>query len=376
MDGRERVCAALSPGGTPQIPAVIPYEGIYLRDHWAQLTARPWWVQYSLDAKESSAWRQDVAQAIHQDWFALPLGAARVDRAAISLHEHDGHACLLDARTGVTRRLTSPRVGGWPAGGVASVHPDRPPGTPDEVDAWIGAPIPVDRVLADGRADLPERILSSWGATLYPLGSVSAPLWRCYDMWGFEGMMLRVAGAPELVRHAVERYTAHALQAVCLYARIGALGVWIEDCMTDMVSPEAFRTLNLPYLRQITAQAQDVGLHSIYYYCGDPAGKWDLLLDTGADALALEESKKGFVIDIERVVERVGGQMALLGNLDALRLLPHADEAALRAEIARQIAAGRRNESRFIMSLGSPVTPETSAERVRHYCDLVHELGR
>ena len=47
----------------------------------------------------------------------------------------------------------------------------------------------------------------------------------------------------------------------------------------------------------------------------------------------------------------------------------------LRAEIARQIAAGRRNGSRFIMSLGSPVTPRTPVDRVRLYCDLARELG-
>ena len=40
--------------------------------------------------------------------------------------------------------------------------------------------------------------------------------------------------------------------------------------------------------------------------------------------------------------------------------------------LARQIAAGRRNANRFVMSLGSPVTPSTSVSRVRRYCDLVH----
>ncbi|HUT20380.1 MAG TPA: uroporphyrinogen decarboxylase family protein [Anaerolineae bacterium] len=376
MNGRERVCAAFSAEGTPEIAAVIPYEGIYVRDHWSQLTPRPWWAQYAPSVEEQSAWRRDVARAVGQDWFDLPIGASRKDRAASSLQERAGRIYLVDARTGAARQLSPPSVGGWPRGGVASVHPAHPPQTPDEVDAYIGMPAPVDGVLSSGGADLPRRILSSWGASLYPVGYVPAPLWRCYEMWGFEGMMLRVARHPALVQHAVKQYTAHALQQVQLYAQVGALGLWIEDCMTDMVSPQAFRSLNLPYLQRITAEARHHGLHSIYYYCGDPGGKWELLLDTGADALALEESKKGFAIDVEEVVERVGGRMAVLGNLDAIRLLPHVDEEVLRAEIARQIAAGRRNGSRFIMSLGSPVTPQTSAERVRQYCELVHELGR
>ena len=37
--------------------------------------------------------------------------------------------------------------------------------------------------------------------------------------------------------------------------------------------------------------------------------------------------------------------------------------------------AGRKNGGRFVMSLGSPVTPETPVARVRLYTDLVHELG-
>jgi uroporphyrinogen-III decarboxylase len=155
----------------------------------------------------------------------------------------------------------------------------------------------------------------------------------------------------------------------------GTAGIWIEECMTDMVSPRAFESLHLPHLRTIVAEIRAAGMKSIYYYCGDPAGKWDLLFAAGADALSLEESKKGFTIEIGEVVERAGGRCAVLGNLDAIGLLPNGTEAQLRAELQRQIEAGRRSGGRFVMSLGSPVTPGTTVERVRRYCDMVHELS-
>ncbi len=97
----------------------------------------------------------------------------------------------------------------------------------------------------------------------------------------------------------------------------------------------------------------------------------DVVHEKRKDALSLEESKKGFTIDIAEVAESVRGRCALLGNLDAIRLLPEGSEQELRAEIARQAAAGRRNGGRFVMSLGSPVTPGTSPERVRRYCAMV-----
>jgi uroporphyrinogen-III decarboxylase len=59
-----------------------------------------------------------------------------------------------------------------------------------------------------------------------------------------------------------------------------------------------------------------------------------------------------------------------------MSLLEHGSEPELRAEIERQIRAGRRNGSRFVMSIGSPVTPGTSIERVRTYCSMARDLGR
>jgi uroporphyrinogen-III decarboxylase len=249
--------------------------------------------------------------------------------------------------------------------------------TPEALEALIPVPAPFDRsrYIADGRADLAAQMLSTFGE-VYPFCHVPSPLWLCYGLWGFEGMMSMIATRPDLVRYACKRFLARSVRAVHEAAALGAAGVWIEECLTDMISPEAFAQLNLPCVRDLVDEIRALGLQSIYYYCGDPAGKWELLLDAQADALSLEESKKGFVIDIAEVAERTRGRCALLGNLDAIDLLPNGTERQLRAEITRQIAAGRRNDSRFVMSLGSPVTPGTPVERVRLYCDLVHELGK
>lgn len=151
----------------------------------------------------------------------------------------------------------------------------------------------------------------------------------------------------------------------------GAAGMWIEDCMTDMISPAAFESLNVRSLVPLVEEIRSLGMKSIHYFCGNPTGKWELILSIGADAIGLEESKKGYAIDIEDVVERVQGRATVPGNLDATGVLHDGSEAQLRAEVA----AGRWNGSRFIMSLGSPVTPATPVDRVRRYCDLVRELG-
>jgi len=376
MNGRDRIQAALSPEGTPEIPAVICYESLFVRDHWPELSAEPWWVPMVPDLERQVAWRRQVAEQIRQDWYELPVGPGHRERTHVSIQERGGTVYKVDRRTGRAWVLDPPTVGGWPRQALASVHPFNPPQTLEEVDEWMSGQGAPEGMLLDGGADLAGRILAGWGATLFPMAYVAGPLWPCYGIWGFEGMMTLIAERPDLVRHAVVSSTERAVRSVRAAAQLGALGIWIEDCLTDMISPQHFAALNLPFLQQLTDEIRACGMYSIHYFCGDPSGKWELLLDTGADALSLEESKKRFVIDIEDVVERVGGRMAVLGNLDAVHLLEHGTEEALRAETARQVSAGRRNRSRFIMSLGSPVTPGTSVARVRLYCDLAHELGR
>ncbi|MGQ9683583.1 MAG: uroporphyrinogen decarboxylase family protein [Anaerolineae bacterium] len=374
MTGRERIEAAFAPEGTPEVAAVICYEDIFIRDHWQALTDAPWWQQFAPDVDTQLALHRQIAMRTGQDWITLPSCGTRAWRAQAALQVRPEGVFLVEQETGREQRLEEPPIGGGliPEGEFAATD------TIEQVDALIAPPpaFDVQRYVGEGRTDLAQAILAGFGAELYPIARVSSPLWSTYGLWGFGGMMSMIATSRDLVRHACERYLAWAVHGVAQAAALGARAVWIEECMLDMISPAAFAELNLPYLQRLIEAIRSHGMRSIYYPTGDPGRKWDLLLASGADALALEEGKKGFAIDIAQVVERVGGRCVVLGNLDAVGVLQDGSEQDLRAEIGRQLEAGRRNGARFVMSIGSPVTPDTPVQRVRLYCDLVHELGR
>ena len=192
-----------------------------------------------------------------------------------------------------------------------------------------------------------------------PVGLRAAPLWLTYHLWGFEGMMEMIATQPRLVMYACERFMAYGLHAIHEAAFQGAAGIWIEDCLTDMISERDFRALNVHFLRRLNDEIHQAGMQSIHYSCGNPAGKCGGIAGYWhRRAERWRKVRRGFRIDIAEVAERVNGRCALLGNLDAIHLLPDANEDTLKAEIARQMEAGRRNGCRFVMSIGSPVTPE------------------
>ncbi|NCO35446.1 MAG: hypothetical protein AUJ92_17725 [Armatimonadetes bacterium CG2_30_59_28] len=377
MTGREKIEAAMSSEGTKEFPAVVCYTGIFIRDHWDALTDCPWWYQFSPDLDRQLEWRMDVIEKTGQDWFGLPAFMSHQEREDVRLDVRPDGVYRMSAGAGGEEKLERPRVAGWaPPSTVQSIHPARPATTPNEIDRLIPAPVRRSReeFLAAGRTDLAARLLEKHGRTHYPTSSVASPLWHCYSVWGFEKMMTLVATRPDLVEYACQRNLAHCLQQLCEAAWLGVQGIWIEECLTDMIAPDAFARLNIPYVRRIVEEIRALGMHSIYYYCGDPAKKWDLILSIGADAISLEESKKGWRIDIEEVASRAQGRCAALGNIDAIDVLERGTDDQLRAEMRRQIIAGRRNGNRFILSLGSPPTPGTPVERVRRYCDLAREL--
>ncbi|HUW83956.1 MAG TPA: uroporphyrinogen decarboxylase family protein [Phycisphaerae bacterium] len=376
MTGRKKIEEAMSPGGTRAVPAVICYEGIYVRDHWDALTDCPWWYQSSPDVEQQLAWRRDVIGRTEQDWFALPACPSRAERAATVIEQRaDGVYRVWGHRQ---EKLQRPVIGGWDPHGVSrQISLDHLPESLGQVDASIPSVDPFDseRFTSEGRGDLAAALLGEFGNKLYPIAHVSSPLWHCYSLWGFEGMMVLIAERPDLVRRACERLLGYAVRSVRQAAALGAAGIWVEECLTDMISPAAFEAINVPVLGRLIGKIRKCGMKSIYYYCGDPAGKWESILSLGMDALSLEESKKGFTIELADVVRRVGGRCAVLGNLDAVGVLQNGSDRQLRDQIERQIRIGKSNGNRFIMSLGSPVTPSTPVERVARYGRLVRQLG-
>jgi len=378
MNAYDKVEAAFLPSGTPECAAVICYENIFFRDHWKTLTDKPWWSRESPSLDERLAWYRDFIARTGLDWLHLPVFYSREERRHLSIWCQPDGVHKINRLTGQSEHLEEYGLIGSSSDDSKPVHPDHAAETPDEVDALVPVVDYFDPAafLTEGRNDLAARLLEEYDGAIYPYFRVPSPFWGCYELWGFEEMMIRTVTRPELVDYACRRFLTNSIQRVQKASLLGAAAIFIEEAMTDMISPESFRALNLPVLRQLVDEIRGLGMKSIYYYCGNPAGKWSCILDAGADALSFEEGKKGFDIDIEDVVKRIGGERTILGNLDAIGVLQNGTEMELRAEIFRQLKAGRRNKNRFIMSLGSPVTPGTPVERLQLYCDMVHELGK
>ncbi len=266
MNGREKIEAAFSPQGAPEFGAVFCYEGIYFRDHWNAATHHPWWYAQSPNLEHQKAWMADALPATGQDWMELQSCWPRAYREQHQVAVEPGGVFLLNRISGEKVELHEPAVGGWEedAGSAYGDHRDWLAGTPEEIDRLYPPVAPFDRkrYLRESRHALAAWQLGTFGQSLFPIRHISSPLQDCFNVWGFEGMMLRIAERPDLVHHACQRFLKYSLNAVEEAHLLGASGIWIEECFTDQISPAAYQELNLPYLCPLVEAIHDQQMHS------------------------------------------------------------------------------------------------------------------
>jgi len=378
LTGREKILAAMSPQGAASTPVVLCYPELFMRECWEKVTSVPWWGMYSHDIEMAVQAARDMLAITGEDRIRLWMSPPRDERQRYRIEGLDGkRARRIDTATGQVEELLRP-----PPGGFVSAHDqgwmdNRTYTSTDQIDAAMPLPPAETRqsLEAAGRLDKPRRILAEFGHDKMPWTQLPSPWDPLFALWGFEGLMVACAERPELVAYACRRVVQCNRIRIATWKAAGVELIWLEEGSSDQISPELHRRLVLPHMQELTAAIREAGMRSIYYYTGNPNDRLDVLLASGADALALEEGRKNFTIDIETVAEYADGRMALLGNLDEVNVLERGPIEAIRAEVARQLRAGRRNANRFIMGIGGPVTPNTPMEHVRAIAQIVHELS-
>ncbi|MCM8788239.1 MAG: uroporphyrinogen decarboxylase family protein [Candidatus Omnitrophica bacterium] len=378
MTGKEKINCAFSKQGTDEFAVVICYEGIFVRDHWSLLTKYPWYTVHLPDIESQVSCYSEIQSKIPQDWFVVHSFYSYAERKNIKVKFLQDRIQIIDKETNSTREVSKPVVAGWSVSGrVQSIKIEKLPETISDMEKLLGEkPEKFSRedFLSQGKHELAQSLIKRFPDRM-PICHVGSPLWCIYGMLGFEGLMTLLKLNPEIIKYCCERFLENGINAVEQHVACGAELIWIEECLTDMISPSAFESINVPYMKKLVAAIRDLGAKSIYYYCGNPWDRLDKIFDIGADALALEEGKKNFEIDIEKIVDTTNGRFVVFGNLDAINILPYADTETLKNQIKRQINAGKRNKRRFVMSIGSPVTPETGIERVQLYFEIARKLG-
>ena len=225
-----------------------------------------------------------------------------------------------------------------------------------------------------GHGELPKYIKEIFGGDYFIYFVIDTPFSYLYDILGFRGMMVKLYQDPSLVRYLLAKILNQSLEFVKLFKSVGADGVYIEEVYTsaDIISPEFYDEFVYFFDKQYIRQIREIGLKTILYVCGDIMPRIERIASLGADALAFEEGKKGFEINLEDVVQKVGEDHCIFGNIDTIEFGTKASKDEMAAQVRKQISIGLKADG-FVVSTGSPFPLETGPEQIDTLVQTAHE---
>lgn len=390
---KERLLRALSGQKTAGTPAVPAYLCLFLADF-----ERAFYIEqyrrrmkgcalYRIDHDEDTLFR---AQALYEsygilkvrpDWIEVGQGASRAWAERMQIVAEGGVLFYEDRSTGERAPMHEVDL---PWGDAQLPSLSR-----SQADIWDGSAqiqdvsdidarvpvVPADELSARGDYDLPRQVVADYGDTYYISTILDTPFSQAYNLLGFQGLMLAQHDRPALLHHLLQRQLEQMQEEMGAWAATGIDGVYVEEVFTgaDLISPRAYDRFVFAYNQPYFQCVRSLGLLSIHYVCGDVIPRLERIVELDIAAVAVEESKKNFRIEIEEVVDRVAGRKAIFGNVDAVRFGLHATMEEMAAETRRQIEVGARAQG-FVVSTGSPFPLDTNPRLIDTMVATAHAL--
>ena len=233
--------------------------------------------------------------------------------------------------------------------------------------------INTEELLDSGEFDLPRQVVAEYGEQYFISTILDTPYSDMYDYLGFRGLLVAPRLNPDLFQSMLDRRLTQSKEVMQAWAETGIHGVYVEEVFSgaDIISPQNYDKFVFAYNQPYFRHMRTLGLLPIHYVCGDVMPRLERMVQYDIAAVAVEESKKKFRIEINEVVERVAGRKAIFGNIDAVRFGIHATPEEMQAEVRRQAEIGGQGRG-FIVSTGSPFPLETDARMIESMISAAH----
>jgi len=177
-----------------------------------------------------------------------------------------------------------------------------------------------------------------------------------------KSLMYNDAGAwhamMSLISRALSRYLNAQIAA-------GAQAVQLFDSWVGCLSPDDYRKFVLPHTRNVI---QNVTPDVPVIHFGTGTGTLlELMREAGGTVIGLD-----WRVRINEAWNRIGHDVAVMGNLDPVALFAHRNEVVAQAKRILDQAAQRPGH---IFNLGHGILPDTTVDNVIALVDAVHELS-
>ncbi len=138
----------------------------------------------------------------------------------------------------------------------------------------------------------------------------------------------------------------------------------------SVISPRVFAQFALPYLQRNLAKIAELGAAPMLHICGRTDGIIELMADTGAIALSIDQ------IELADAKAKVGERVCLIGNVRPTETLLEGTPDAVTEEARCCVADCADSPGGFILASGCEVPLEAPPENVDALMAVAREQAR
>ena len=191
---------------------------------------------------------------------------------------------------------------------------------------------------------------------------------------GFSAGMLHLVDNPALFVYLLEGMYSRQLTYPRAVKDSGGHGYAhsVSYFGVDLVSPDTYRNFLFPLERDFYRAVREMGLVPIMNFWGNVGPLARDFKETGAQGLMIDESRKGYVLDVGEI-KRELGSMALFGNVSSEMTLLHGSVEDVRREVELQIRKAGLNGG-FLSCCGPPLCFGTPVENVKALIETAREF--
>lgn len=229
----------------------------------------------------------------------------------------------------------------------------------------------------DGRLPLfleaGELVLRQLGEAAVLSFTTSGPFTTAAHVRETERFLRDLHKAPE----AAHRLLRLATDTVLAFARAAAqIGVRISiaepTASGTLLSLKQFRTFALPYLQEVVAAVRDAtGGPPALHICGNTSRIWEAMAESGAAILSLDDA-----VDLGAAKERVGGRVALLGNIRPTETMYLGTPELVRVNVRACLRQAWDTPKGYVLGLGCGLPIDTPPENVVALVAAARDYGR
>jgi uroporphyrinogen decarboxylase len=203
--------------------------------------------------------------------------------------------------------------------------------------------------------------------------SIPGPLTTASNLRGAENLMKDIYKDPDFVHDLLE-FIVEATKPFIkeVVKRGGRCGLGEPVASGSLISPSQFNEFVFPYLKNITAEIKNVsGISPQLHICGSTKKIWQLMVETGAGSLSLDD-----VVDISEAKKEIGDKITIVGNVSPTNSMYLGTKKTIEENVKECLRKGYDSPKGYILSLGCGLPVFTPKENVHDFIDAGKKYGQ